>query len=165
VKKLWIVGAILSLLIGYILLAMGMSQADTFNPGSYPLIYRSGATPGATPTSGSGVIYAPTAGGNTGQVSALGNCEFYNSSTATRYYTVYDSATVAGQAPSNALCFVACPTVSTCACNASTSPPGPQINGGLVAKSGLSWGESATFPGPTASPNVDSAAICTYIVR
>lgn len=142
----------------FIAIVLGLSQADSFNPGSYPLIYRSSATAQATPTAGSGVI-------TTGKITAFGTCEFYNSGASSEWYTIYDSATVATQKPSNALCITQCAAGSVCSCSAAYAPIGPAVNAGLVAQNGLTWGSSKAIPGPTASPDPQSLAICNFMVK
>lgn len=138
-----------------LLVTSAVTMGAGFNPGTYPFVYRTGSTPGATPSSGSGVIFANT--------SALVNCQFYNSGAATEYFAVYNSATVAGQSGANIICGTSCAATSFCSCSG-PQPSGPAVNGAIVAGSGLSWGDSKAFPGPTASPDLQAMAICTYLV-
>lgn len=145
---------ILKALILVFLLCGTAYAGPAFDPGDYPFIYTSGATPGATPTAGSGVIKA------SGTTMAV-FCEFYNSSASVAYYTIYAAGTVAAQAPSNVLCATQCQAATFCMCSG-PQVSGPSNNGGLISGSGLSWGSAPYFPGPTASPNPVSWAACTY---
>lgn len=131
------------------------------NWGLYPFTYRSATNVG------SDVIVA--------QAGALASCQFYNNSGSAEYFAIYDSATVAKESGTNIICATKCAANAFCTCPTGTVYPGggslppPSFphgiwNGAIVAKNGLSWGNSAAFPGPTASPDPQGTGYCTYLI-
>jgi hypothetical protein len=125
----------------------------SFNPGSYPGIYNSGAA------QTDGVIWA---GPN---ISVYGACEFFTSAAATTYFMVYNSPTVAGQTVANMIGFCAVSATAPEVCSVyAGGPVGPNTNAGIVGGKGLSWAASSTFPTQTLVTG-DSLALCQYMVQ
>jgi len=129
-KRLVILGVVL-------LLFATVQHGDTagFNPGAYPGSYLTSAL------AQSGVI--------TTSLTNYAACEFYNNTSSTAYFSIYNSSTVGAQN-----IFTngrgACAAAASNFCSVSSAgPSGPGMNSAIVAGNGLSWFGSSTFPTQT----------------
>jgi hypothetical protein len=128
--------------------------ANGFNSGAYPLIYNSEKS-----LNGMGQSDVILTG-----VSNAVACEFYNNTGAAAYFSLYDSKTVAAQAPtgstSNLIGYCEATSLQVCSISAG-GPSGPSINTALVTTNGLTWFASSTFPAQ-AGIGSNGVVVCTY---